>query len=75
MTAANAAPIGKNAPVPEPLPTAATEHDVFVLTVSVVVQSPPSQLVVDVVVTVALICEVSIELSAATHWPMLPALT
>jgi hypothetical protein len=78
MTAANAAPIGQNASVPEPLPLPgldAMEHDVFVLTVAVVVHSPPSQLVDDVAITVALIGVVSIELSAVTHWLTLLVLT
>jgi hypothetical protein len=76
MTAAKAAPMGQNVPVPEPLPGLdPMEHDVFVLTVAVVVHSPPSQLVDEFAVAVALICVVSIELSAVTHWPTLPVLT
>ncbi len=76
MTAANATPIGQNNPVPEPVPVPeAMAHEVFVLTVAVVVQSPPSQLDDDVAVTATLICVVSIALSAVTHWPTSLVLT
>jgi|HubBroStandDraft_5_1064220.scaffolds.fasta_scaffold369926_1 hypothetical protein len=76
MTAASPAPIGQSAPVPESPPVPgldATEHDVLALIVPVVVQSPPSHVVV--AVTVALICVVNIELRAETHWSTLPVLT
>jgi hypothetical protein len=75
MTAAKAAPMGQNAPEPEPPGLDAREHDVLVLTVAVVVHSPPSQLVDEFADTVALICVVSIVLSADTHCPTLPVLT
>lgn len=76
MTAARPAPIGQSAPASElpPVPGLdATEHEVLAFTVPVVVQSPPSQVVV--VMTVALICVVNIEFSAETHWSTLPVLT
>ena len=75
MTAAKAAPMGQNAPAPEPPGFDAREHDVLVLTVAVVVHSPPSQLVDEVAFTEALICVVSIVFSAVTHWLTLPVLT
>lgn len=75
MTAAKAAPIGQNAPLPEPPGLDERAHDALVLTVSVVVHWPPSQVVDDEVDTEALICVVSIELSAMTHWLTLPVLT
>jgi hypothetical protein len=46
-----------------------------VFTVAVVVHSPPSQVVDVFALTEALICVVSIVLSAVTHWLTLLALT
>ena len=71
-----AAPNGQSAPGPVPVPGRdATEHDVFALTVPVVVQLPPSHVVDDVAVTFALICVVNIVLSVEMHWLTSLALT
>ena len=76
MTAARPTPIGQSAPGPE-LPPApgldAMEHELLAFTVPVVVQSPPSHVVVADAMT--LICVLSIEFSDETHWLTLLALT
>jgi hypothetical protein len=78
MSPANATPSGQRAPGPEPPEVPgldAREQDAFALMLSVVVQLPPSHVVVDVTVAVPLICVVNIELSAPTHWLTLLVLT